>query len=146
MTKKRIRTKSSYYGNTIEAQKAQRLNLSPGNSWDKRHRKELKMDCWWEVLPLGNAQDIYELCENKRTIKDTPKEELKDEEFLDNWWKNELDTEDKVFIIKSCKGVWNEEDVKTQKKDTYDLLEKKIKEAGIETEERKKEREAKRLF
>ena len=83
MTKKRIRTKSSYYGNTIEAQKAQRLNLTPGNAWDKRNRKELKLNCWWWTMPLGNCQDIYELCENKRTIEDTPKGELKDEKYLD---------------------------------------------------------------
>jgi len=145
MTKKRIRTKSSYYGNTIEAQKAQRLNLTPGNAWDKRNRKELKLDCWWWTFPLGNCQDIYEMYINKRTIEDTPKGELKDEEYLDDWWE-ELIIKDKEFIVKACKGTYRDEDEKEHKKDIYEMLEEKIKEKEIETEERRKEKEARRLF
>lgn len=135
MAKKKIRTKTSYMGNTIEAQKRQRLNLTPGNVWGKQFRKELKLDCWWWTLPLGNMREIYESYENKRDIEDVPKEELKSEEFLDDEWWQELTIEDKDYIVKTCKGIWRDEDEESHKKIMYKLLEEQIKE---ERKERKR--------
>jgi len=132
MKKKKIRTKISYLGNTIAAQKRQRLNLTPGSSWDKRHRKELKLDCWWWTLPLGNMREIYEFYENERDIEDVPKEELKSEEFLDDEWWQELTIKQKDDIIKSMKDVWIDKDEESHKKIMYELLEEQIKEEGKE--------------
>ncbi|GAI30437.1 unnamed protein product, partial [marine sediment metagenome] len=95
----KFRNAKSYYGNTAEARKRQRANLIPGNAWDKRRRKKLRLDCWWEVMPLGNIQEIYEMYVNKRVIEDTPKREIKDEKYLDEWWE-ELTIEDKEWIHK----------------------------------------------
>ncbi|MBA7480867.1 hypothetical protein ES707_16330 [subsurface metagenome] len=131
---KKWRSAESYYGNTAEARKRQRANLIPGNSWDKRHRKKLRLDCWWEVMPLGNIQEIYEMYVNKRVIEDTPKEEIKDEKYLDEWWE-ELTIEDKEWIYKWDMKAYPKEIQSKILKDIYKLLEKKIKE---EREARKK--------
>lgn len=122
----KFRNAQSYYGNTEEARKRQRANLIPGNSWQKEKTKELRLDCWWEVLPLGNAQEIYEAYKNKRDVEDIPKMELKDDKFLNDWWTEELTIENKEFIIKTCKGTWRKEDEETQKNNMYECLKEKL--------------------
>lgn len=105
----KFRNAQSYYGNTEEMIRRQRSNLIPGgNIYQKRKISEARYNCWWKIMPIGNLQDIYELCENGRSIKDTPKEELKSEEWLDNWW-GELELEYKIFIYKSEMEVFNKE-------------------------------------
>jgi len=157
MTKKRKRTKSSYYGNTPEMISHQRMNITPGNSWDKRHRKELKFDCWWRVMPLGNMQEVYEDCVNHRIItfhfedepvdliekydiQDASKLKLKDEEYLDNWWENDVELEDKKFYYKNQMDAFSKETRSEIFKDMYECLEEKIK----EEEEAREEREARK--
>jgi len=128
MVKKR--SAESYTGNTPEAKKRQRANLVPGNAWDKRRRKELKLNCWWWTLPLGNIQDIYEMWTNERGIEDTPKDELRDEEFLDVWWEN-LELGKKEFIVKNCEGTYRAEDEEKHKKLIDKLLEEQIEEEKL---------------
>lgn len=131
--KKSTRSAESYTGNTEQAKINQRRNLVPGNAWQKRHRKELRLNCWWWTLPLGNIQDIYELCENKRGIEDCPKGELKDEEFLDNWWEG-LTIENREYIIKNCEGTYRAKDEKLHNELIEKLLEEQIKEEKLEIE------------
>jgi len=84
MTK--FRRAESYYGRTEQAKKNQRGNLIPGGFWQKRKTEELRLECWWEGADLESKQFMFEGYENNRDIKDTPKRELKNEEFLDEWW------------------------------------------------------------
>jgi len=98
-TKRKFRNAQSYYGNTIEARKRQRANLIPGNSWQKRKIKELRLDCWWELSTLKDKRFILEKYENDRDSKSMPKEELKNEIYLNNWWR-ELSLESKISIYK----------------------------------------------
>jgi hypothetical protein len=137
MVRKSERSAESYTGNTPEAKKRQRANLIPGNIWDKRHRKELKLNCWWWTFPLGNIQDIYEMWTNERGIEDTPKSELKDEEFLDVWWEN-LTLENKEFIKKNCEGTYRAEDEKLHNGLIDKLLEEQIKEENLADEKGEK--------
>jgi len=123
----KFRNAQSYYGNTAEARKRQRANLIPGNSWQKRKTKEMRLTCWWEVMPLVDIQDIYEMYINERVIKDTPKEELKDEKFLNEWWE-ELTIEDKEWIYKWDLKAYPKETRSKILKDVYKCLEEKIKE------------------
>ena len=81
----KFRNVLSYHGNSPEMIKHQRDNLIPGNAWQKRRTKELRLNCWWEYGELGDKQRIFEGYENKRDLKDIPKEELKNEEYLNNW-------------------------------------------------------------
>jgi len=97
---KKKRSKSSYYGNTKEARRRQRSNLVGGNVYRKRQVSELRFDCFFEVMSLENEQEIYENYKNGRSLKDTPKKELKDEKFLNTWWAG-LDFEEKKFIYKN---------------------------------------------
>ncbi|GAI80620.1 unnamed protein product [marine sediment metagenome] len=85
-------------------------------------------------MPLGNIQEIYEMYVNKRVIEDTPKGEIKDEKYLDEWWE-ELTIEDKEWIYKWDMKAYPKEIQSKILKDIYKLLEKKIKE---EREARKK--------
>ena len=97
---KKFRNAQSYYGNTAEARKRQRANLIPGNTWQKRRTKELRLDCFWEDLNLRDKRFIYEYFVNYRSLKDTPKKELKDKKFLDTWWNNKIDIETKKQTYK----------------------------------------------
>lgn len=132
--KKSTRSAESYIGNTPEAKRKQRANLVAGNAWQKKHRKELKLNCWWWTLPLGNIQDIYENCENGRGLEDTPKEELKDEKFLDDIWWERQRLEDKEFIVKNCEGTYRAKDEKLHNELIEKLLEEQIKEEKLEIE------------
>ncbi len=126
----KFRNAQSYYGNTAEARKRQRANLIPGNPWQKRRTKELRLDCFWEIIPLKNRQEIFEAFENKRDfkeIKDMPKEELKDKKYLVDWWdKQEL--EDKKFIYKKEITALTKESISWLLKDIEKCLKKKLKE------------------
>ncbi|GAJ18103.1 unnamed protein product, partial [marine sediment metagenome] len=113
--------------------KRQRANLIPGNAWDKKHRKELKLNCWWWTLPLGNMQEIYEGCEKGRDNRDVAKEELKDEKFLDEWWEG-LPVKNKEFIVKNCDGTYRAEDEEDHKKQIDKCLQEQIKEEKLELE------------
>jgi len=95
MAKKR--SAESYTGNTPEAKKRQRANLVPGNIWAKKHRKELKLNCWWECADLESKQFIFEGCEKGRDVDKVAKDELQGEIELDYWWGN-LDIENKKRI------------------------------------------------
>jgi len=123
----KFRNAQSYLGNTAEARKRQRANLTPGNAWDKRHKKEMRLNCWWEVFSLKDIQYIYEMYINERVIKDTPKEELKDEKFLNAWWEG-LTIEDKEWIYKWDLKAYPKETQSEILKEIYKCLEEKIKE------------------
>ncbi|MBA7586767.1 hypothetical protein ES695_11130 [Candidatus Atribacteria bacterium 1244-E10-H5-B2] len=99
---KKWRSAESYLGNTKQARINQRANLIPGNSWQKRRIKELRLGCFWEIIPLKNRQEIFKAFENKRgfeEIKNMPKEELKGRDYLNGWW-GELALESKISIYK----------------------------------------------
>ena len=130
--KKSTRSAESYTGNTEAAKINQRKNLVPGNAWDRKKRKELKLNCWWWTLPLGNMREIYEMWVDRRTIEDTPKSELKSEDFLDDvWWEN-LKIEDKKYIIKICDRTYRAEDEKLHIGLIDKLLEEEIKKEKLE--------------
>lgn len=93
----KFRNAQSYYGRTEQAKKRQRSNLIPGGSWQKKRIKELRLDCWWECMPLIDMQWVFEKYINERYFEDVSEEELKNEEYLDNWW-SELNLENKRDI------------------------------------------------
>lgn len=102
----KFRNAESYYGNTAGARKRQRNNLIPGNTWQKRRTQDIRFNCWWENSDLETKQFIFEGYENKRNLKDfdaMPKEELKSEKYLGNWW-GDLSLEDKKFVYKAMMG------------------------------------------
>ena len=124
---KKYRNAQSYYGNTAEARKNQRANLIPGNAWDKRNRKRLRLDCYWGEIHFKDKQDIYECWNNERLLKDTPKEELKDEKYLETWWE-ELTIEEKEQVYKWDISRLTKKAKLELTKDIRLSLEKKIKE------------------
>lgn len=130
--KKSTRSAESYTGNTEQAKINQRRNLIPGNTWDKKHRKELRINCWWWTLPLTDIQSIYEVVVNDR-YENIPKEELKSEDFLDDVWWDSLTVENKEKILKDVRRAFggDEED---HKKRQDKLLEEQIKEEKLADE------------
>jgi len=127
---KKWRSAESYLGNTAEARRNQRANLIPGNPWQKRRTKELRLDCFWEIIPLKNRQEIFEAYENKRSYEDIPKkEELKDRGYLNNWW-GELALESKISIYKEAIAGLTKESRSEIYKDIEECLKKKL-EKGI---------------
>lgn len=123
MTK--FRNEKSHLGKSEQARRNQRLNLAPGGPEARKRRKELKSNCWWWTLPLGNMREIYKLYKNNRSVEDTPKKELKDEDFLDIWWQ-ELTILDREDIISACKETWRDEDEAKHKGLMYEVLEEEI--------------------
>lgn len=95
---RKFRSAESYYGNSEQAKRNQRANLTPGNSWQKRRTKELRIDCFWSFQDLEDKQMTYEYFENKRMRGDVPKRELKHEKYINNWW-DKLEIEVKEDII-----------------------------------------------
>jgi len=93
----KFRSAQSYYGRTDQAKENQRQNLVPGGPWQKKSIEKLRLLCWWEIADLESKQFIFEGYVNKRDPKDVSKEELKSEEFLNNWW-GEFGLEDKIFF------------------------------------------------
>lgn len=96
----KFRNAQSYYGNSEQARRNQRANLTPGNPWQKRKIRLLKIDCFWEKeVNLEDKQMIYEDFENERSFSNVPKRELRGEKYIDDWWLK-LELEKKKDIIK----------------------------------------------
>ena len=126
---KKWRSAESYLGNTKQARINQRANLIPGNSWQKRRTKELKLGCWWELSTLKDKQSIFEVYENKRSYKNIPKEELRSGDYLNNWW-SELVLESKISIYKKIMSGLTKESRAEIFKDMEKCLKEKL-EKGI---------------
>jgi len=122
---RKFRNAQSYYGNSEQAQRNQRANLTPGNDWQKRKIKQLRIDCWWEFGDLEDKQFIYEYFENERNIDNVPKRELRGEKYIDKWWL-ELELEFKRVIIKKVLS-WQDQKFRTRHfKRINKCLEKKL--------------------
>jgi len=125
MVKRKFRSAESYYGNSDQARQNQRANLTPGNTWQKKKIKQLRVDCWWEFGDIGDKQITYEHFENERDIKNVPKRELKHEKHIDDWW-GELELEVKRDIIKKILS-WQDQKFRTRHfKRINKCLEKKL--------------------
>ncbi|MBA7570994.1 hypothetical protein ES695_15235 [Candidatus Atribacteria bacterium 1244-E10-H5-B2] len=126
---KKWRNAESYYGNTAEARKMQRSNLIPGGKDERRKIQGARYDCWWELSAFRNKQSILKTYENDRASKDVPEEELKGEDYLNNWWRD-LSLESKISIYKEAiSGLTKEsrsEIFKDMEKCLKDKLEKGI--------------------
>ncbi len=123
------RSKESYYGNAPEARRMQRANLIPGGKDERRKIQGARYDCWWEPSALKDKQSIFEVYENKRSYKNIPKEELKNEIYLNNWW-SELVLESKISIYKKVMSGHTEESRSEIYKDMEKCLKEKL-EKGI---------------
>ena len=123
------RSKESYYGNTAEARKMQRSNLIPGGKDERRKIQGARYDCWWELSALKDKQSIFKTYKNDRASKDIPKEELKGEDYLNNWWR-ELVLESKISIYKKAMSGLTKESRSEIFKDMEECLKKKL-EKGI---------------
>jgi len=125
MVKRKFRSAESYYGNSEQARKNQRGNLTPGNNWQKRKIRQLRIDCWWEYGDIEDKQITYEYFENKRDIKNVFKRELKGEKYIDKWWLG-LELEVKEDIIKKILS-WQDQKFRTRHfKRINKCLEKKL--------------------
>ena len=123
------RSKGSYYGNTAEARKMQRSNLIPGGKDERRKIQGARYDCWWELSALKDKQSIFKTYKNDRASKDIPKEELKGEDYLNNWWR-ELVLESKISIYKKAMSGLTKESRSEIFKDMEKCLKGKL-ERGI---------------
>ncbi|MBA7499847.1 hypothetical protein ES704_02596 [subsurface metagenome] len=123
------RSKESYYGNTAEARKMQRSNLIPGGKDERRKIQGARYDCWWELSALKDKQSIFKTYKNDRASKDIPKEKLKGEDYLNNWWR-ELILESKISIYKKAMSGLTKESRSEIFKDMEECLKKKL-EKGI---------------
>jgi len=122
---RKFRSAESYYGNSEQSRKNQRANLTPGNTWQKRRIKQLRIDCWWEYGDFEDKQFTYEYLENERDIKNVPKRELKGEKYIDDWWLK-LELEVKEDIIKKILS-WQDQKFRTRHfKRINKCLEKKL--------------------
>ncbi|MBA7525040.1 hypothetical protein ES705_17187 [subsurface metagenome] len=95
----KFRNAQSYYGNSEQARRNQRANLTPGNTWQKGQIKQIRIRLFWEDCDLESKQMFYEEFENGRDINNVPKRKLKQEKYINNWWDN-LEIEFKKDIIK----------------------------------------------
>ena len=123
------RSKESYYGNTPEARRRQRANLIGGDKDRRRKIQGARYACWWELSALKDKRFIFEKYENDRDSKSMPKEELKNEIYLNNWWR-ELVLERKVSIYKEAMSGLTKESRSEIFKDMEKCLKKKL-EKGI---------------
>jgi len=123
------RSKESYCGNTAEARKMQRSNLIPGDQKRRRKIQGARYDCWWELSALRDKQSILKTYKNDRASKDIPKEELKGEDYLNNWWRD-LSLERKISIYKKVMSGHTEESRSEIYKDMEECLKEKL-EKGI---------------
>jgi hypothetical protein len=123
------RSKGSYYGNTAEARKMQRSNLIPGGKDERRKIQGARYDCWWELSALKDKQSIFKTYKNDRASKDIPKEKLKGEDYLNNWWR-ELILESKISIYKKAMSGLTKESRSEIFKDMEKCLKGKL-ERGI---------------
>jgi len=109
----KFRNAQSYYGNTAEARKRQRANLIPGNSWQKRKTQEFRVDCFWEYGNFKDKRFIYEGYVDNKSLEEyqaMTENELKSEKYLDSWWENELNLEDKKHIYWSMMDPFTPEE------------------------------------
>jgi len=120
------RSKESYYGNTAEARKMQRSNLIPGGKDERRKIQGARYDCWWELSALRDKQSIVKTYKNDRAYKDVPKEELKGEDYLNNWWRG-LSLESKISIYKKVMSGLSKESRSEIFKDVEKCLKEKLK-------------------
>ncbi len=127
MNKKRSR--SSYIGNTAEARKMQRSNLIPGSKDERRKIRGARYDCWWELSAPRDKQSIFKTYKNNRDLKDVPEEELRSEDYLNNWWR-ELSLKSKMSIYKKRMSGLTKESRSEIFKDMEECLKKKL-EKGI---------------
>jgi len=102
----------------------------PGNTWQGKKEK-LRLDCWWEGADLESKQFMFEGYENNRDIEDTPKGELKTEEYLDKWWNSlELGSrrkcEGKKFIYWSIMDPLTPEEKAPILKHTQECINEKL--------------------
>ena len=123
------RSKESYHGNTPEARRMQKDNLIPGDQKRRRKIQGARYDCWWEPSALKDKQSIFEKYENDRDSKDVPKEELKGEDYLNNWW-GDLVLESKISIYKKIMSRLTKESRSEIFKDMEKCLREKL-EKGI---------------
>ncbi|MBA7556186.1 hypothetical protein ES705_48885 [subsurface metagenome] len=126
---KKKRSKESYYGNTAEARKMQKSNLIPGGKDERRKIRGARYDCWWELSAIRDKQSILKTYKNDRASKDVPEEELKSEDYLNNWWV-ELALEGKMSIYKKIMSGLTEESRSEIFKDMEKCLKEKL-EKGI---------------
>ncbi|GAI66885.1 unnamed protein product [marine sediment metagenome] len=125
MVKKKFRSAESYLGNSPQKKRNQRANLTPGNTWQKRRTKELRIGCFWSFQNIEDKQDTYEYFQNDRMAEDVPKREFKHEKYIDNWW-DKLEIEVKEDIIKQILS-WQTPKFKTRYfKRVNKCLEKKL--------------------
>ncbi|MBA7556486.1 hypothetical protein ES705_49195 [subsurface metagenome] len=123
------RSKESYYGNTAEARKMQRSNLIPGSKDERRKIRGARYDCWWELSAPRDKQSIFKTYKNNRDLKDVPEEELRSEDYLNNWWR-ELSLKSKMSIYKKRMSGLTKESRSEIFKDMEECLKKKL-EKGI---------------
>jgi len=122
---RKFRSAESYYGKTVGARKNQRGNLTPGNTWQKRRSKELRLDCWWEGATLDDKRFMFEGRENERSLEDVPEKEMKSEKWLDGWW-SELDLKGKKHIYWAMMDPLSKEEKAPILEHTRECLEKKL--------------------
>ncbi len=127
MVKKR--SAESYTGNTAEARKMQRSNLIPGSKDERRKIRGARYDCWWELSAPRDKQSIFKTYKNNRDLKDVPEEELRSEDYLNNWWR-ELSLKSKMSIYKKRMSGLTKESRSEIFKDMEECLKKKL-EKGI---------------
>ncbi|MBA7512977.1 hypothetical protein ES705_04986 [subsurface metagenome] len=124
MVKKR--SAESYTGNTAEARKMQKSNLIPGGKDERRNIQGARYDCWWELSTLRDKQSIFEVYKNDRDSKSMPKEELRDEIYLNNWW-GELALGSKMSIYKKRMSRLTKESRSEIFKDMEKCLKEKLR-------------------
>jgi hypothetical protein len=122
---RKFRSAESYYGNTAGARKNQRGNLVPGNTWQKRRIRELRLDCWWEGAELESKLFMFEGYENGRRVEDVPEKEMKSEKWLDDWWA-ELDLKVKKHIYWAIMEALSKEEKAPILEHTRERLERKL--------------------
>ncbi|RXG63933.1 hypothetical protein ES695_14935 [Candidatus Atribacteria bacterium 1244-E10-H5-B2] len=122
----KFRSAGSHYGRTEQAKKIQRSNLIPGGNIGQRKKiSEARINCFWECIAVEDLRWIFEWYVNDRFYKDIPEEELKGEEYLDNWWSG-LDLDDKKFIYKNATRLMIPEERNHYFKEIKKCLKKKL--------------------
>ncbi|MBA7587506.1 hypothetical protein ES695_03650 [Candidatus Atribacteria bacterium 1244-E10-H5-B2] len=107
----------------------QRSNLIPGSKDERRKIRGARYDCWWELSAPRDKQSIFKTYKNNRDLKDVPEEELRSEDYLNNWWR-ELSLKSKMSIYKKRMSGLTKESRSEIFKDMEECLKKKL-EKGI---------------
>ncbi|MBA7514244.1 hypothetical protein ES705_06269 [subsurface metagenome] len=117
----KFRSAKSYYGRTPESKENQRKNLVPGGPWQKKRTEILRLECWWGIADIESKQFVFEGYVNKRDPKDVCKEELKGEQYINDWWSG-LNLIDKKFIYKAIMAPLTKEEKAPILKHTQECL------------------------